>query len=1138
MKKQFLMILPIVILLLPSVISLCCIEDGKCHSVSSRAECGGEFFPHTDCYYVSDCRPGTCIVDGECLRNYPKIECKSIGGTWKSDVPSNIPECKKGCCRLANECFLATETKCNNLGGEYDGSITDTIECLKSCGDIIKGCCITSEGCKYTTFTECQDLGGNFNEDLCVNVPECGCVKNTTACDGNTLIWMDSCGNYAGVVEDCGENICAKDVFDDDNDGDTEEYICMEIKCRTFDNPIIDYDGDVKIGGESWCEPLQFVKSALRLPGTIYYVHRCTSEGEIAEACITTDNEICTPMTTNVGDREILYSRCVPIREWGSCYEQTTKEACEDKSQRDCVWIGGGGGKCEDKSEGELSEECKKELASKGFHFPCDHFTSQKECEEQCYCKWVVEEGEGVGCVPASPPRVNDPGVCNLAYYGLNAKGYMEDNAFPTYWELIKEPMFGERDWECETDEIYEDDDLQKGMNFICMAAGDCGASVNFVGKFSNAGYWKDCGAKPHCCDKESMDCEYTISYNFWERYFGNDPNWNVGISVDSVEDVIEKVEKVKSDFITQVVSTLITPEGALGTIFSLAGMGAMIGSAFGPLGSAIGAAIGAAVGTFAWLMTETFGGVVDAEVVYVEFKCKPWEPPDTRDCWRCNKPYSEGGILPDHNGKVIEGYTCTEYQCKALGKFCQLTTDGTCIYAEPGLIPLGIKVDVNGLSSQIKCCTSGSQERECQQKRCSVKDNGINVGYEIEDYVYEQEIVNLTFKTFNIDTGEDVYADCYYTETFSQNFDITNMDYLDSGVEHVIQVPVHYRQGNDNKMHYWVKCKPSIETQQGEAPPYPLAYKIEFEFHKGPDHTPPAIEGFIPDSGSFISADTKNVTVKLYISEIISYNSVLDSYGSCRWAKEDVPFEEMPKENEIRGSMCYTRGGAYQICKVTLPIDSEGENKFYFACNDTSGNIGETVEYTLIKTPPLNITEFYPSSTECYLQDGEINCYTYNITLRAVTQAGALNGQANCSYGKSETNIIDQFYQTGGTEHVQPELYFFAPGRYTYYAICQDIAGNKAVKSVTFNIRIDRNPPEVKEVKKEQGNLVLTISDEIPQSVKCEYAHKPFIAGNGTAMHSDMQGHFYAGYKENSIYYIKCYDKFGNAMKTLKVLT
>ena len=170
----------------------------------------------TSCDATSFCKLGTCVdgTEGTCLPNTPQSECQKSNGTWKSETPAQLPECKLGCCIIGSQAAFVSPSRCRalssqyNLNMTYDSSITNEVQCLATAGGSEKGACVYKKGiekdCSITTKKTCTK-GTFYSGDLCTDTSlNTICTKTTkTTCvpgkDG--VYFVDSCGNLANVYD-------------------------------------------------------------------------------------------------------------------------------------------------------------------------------------------------------------------------------------------------------------------------------------------------------------------------------------------------------------------------------------------------------------------------------------------------------------------------------------------------------------------------------------------------------------------------------------------------------------------------------------------------------------------------------------------------------------------------------------------------------------------------------------------------------------------------------------------------------------------------------------------------------------------------------------------------------------------------
>ena len=355
-------------------------------------------------------------------------------------------------------------------------------------------------------------------------------------------------------------------------------------------------------------------------------------------------------------------------------------------------------------------------------------------------------------------------------------------------------------------------------------------------------------------------------------------------------------------------------------------------------------------------------------------------------------------------------------------------------------------------------------------------------------------------------------------------------MDPLSDGkaaTSHNITIPAGYLASmGENQTRFYIRCEPANIEGCDSGQPSSVDYIIKFDIHTGPDTTAPILEYIEPQPAyAAYDKDTKDVT--LHVNEVLTWNTVLNRAGGCRWSDQNVEYDSMSTEN---ATLCDDPGvGDYsQECTTTLTGLTQGTNSIYFACCDPAGNNMTYDPYIVTKTTSLNITSFIPESNDCVFGNG-INCYTNNLSLKAETVGGAELGKASCSWSQTESGTQIPFFTTNSTTHEQPNLNFYTTGDYTYYATCTDIAENTATNSTTFTINVDTTAPVLTGVSHDLqfGKLKITVEDE--NSVTCQYSNTEFFLPNGKDM-SSIGNAFYADWGLG-LYYIRCEDKFGNEM-------
>ncbi len=691
---------------------------------SCDANCKSSCMPNSR-ENVPECDIGTCYnpVEGDCLTGSPKKACEDFGGQWHDDEMGNIPECQPGCCLTGEQASFITEQKCRRIQ-ETSGVLTEfrpEIGTEAGCWNLSRtkaeGACMLSNGmCRFVSQLKCTQLSGNFYEGFLCSHPdlESGCEKQkTTSCiaEKDEIYWIDSCGNRENIYEgsssnkkehswnngkillkkdsceltssnkdECGNcdlllgsTICGDKTSSEKLSDSEQEFVCKEASC-------IDSDGNSRDHGESWC----FYQGAVE---------------------------------PDEGDRNFLRSVSVPgsrhFRMWclgGEVYNVSCGE------RRDGI--------CEEtqveKTNGDMisTANCRTNLADLCIQYNADGEEGMESCNENpdCYVKRIDVKDAKFDfkvCVPKYPKGFSmenlpghGQGVCGLASVECTA---------------AKVKKVGKDKW---VNKGCLKEGFTQQMNDFCMSLGDCGASVNYIGEFSDSGY--------RIKRAPELSRGYISSIS---NYFQRDTSERIGI-VTMTEYLGSlgfkgdegRVEDGFPEDITQEkgFQTFIGVGGAAGGgaalfigvksvapyfgAFAAAILAAVIVGMFlskSGLGAGLppavvyalmgGAAVGAGLAVYAMLQTSaTFaaaGGIVGIVILVVvvitiiilkvagigkvkeykvKFTCLPWQPETGGD--NCGKCYDDG-------------VGCSKYACEALGTACEFINEGS-IFEECKSIP------------------------------------------------------------------------------------------------------------------------------------------------------------------------------------------------------------------------------------------------------------------------------------------------------------------------------------------------------------------------------------------------------------------------------------------------------------------
>jgi len=518
-------------------VSYCCERTNAgawCQDVSNPSDCNPSFRSvPTSCESTSYCKVGTCVntIEGVCMENSPQKVCEEpIGGTasglWFDSEVDGVPQCQLGCCLIGEQAAFTTQTRCKQLSSlysletNYRTDISTEAECIASAFPAVKGACVFEEDfqrtCKFATKRECQQMetqrqNVTFHEGFLCSAEElgtnCGPSTKTTILDGrDEVFFVDTCGNPAniydsdrqndrsywdetiGKAESCGfgnsnagNPSCGNcdylsgstgTLHDRLKDGTAPrfgDYICRDLNCRFEEDLNGDGDFDEDKGelgtfqhGESWCARSSGVSeiisengnisgipnsSAENVPGSRYYREVCYNGEVTIEPCADFRQEICIQSSIQTSSGEFRTAAC-RVNKWQDCIAQTNAKDCINTEKRDCLWTDGD---TNSKNGNILPSDgrCVPKY-SPGFNF------------------WEENTDADSLCIQASQ-------TCAVKIK-KNIKGVIEGK---TIEEMCKN---ADNSGDVEGCECLTDEWIQKANN-LCLAMGDCGASVNYINK-------------------------------------------------------------------------------------------------------------------------------------------------------------------------------------------------------------------------------------------------------------------------------------------------------------------------------------------------------------------------------------------------------------------------------------------------------------------------------------------------------------------------------------------------------------------------------------------------------------------------------------------------------------------------------
>jgi len=466
MKKIFLIFLGIFLVgtFISAEASYCCerLESGAWCQNAREDLCDDDYrIAPTSCEATSYCRTGTCIdsEEGTCMENTPQKVCEENEGVWYDNEADEVPQCELGCCLIGDQAAFVTKTSCKRLSALYGlqtnfrEDIKGEIQCIATATSDVKGACVFEEEyertCLMTSQKECSEMSGNktkfYSGKLCSDEglnTNCGPSKKTTCIEGKDEVYfVDTCGNVANVYD--SSKINNKEYWANLKDvSEACGYGSLNAGSATCGNC------DYYLG--STCKKYKRSDDGLSAPlygNNICRDLSCKYQGKKYEHGETwcADNKADKNLPGSRYFRLVCYNGevsvepcadfrqeiCIEddidgfstaacrVNQWQDCASQTTKKDCENSDRRDCIWT--------DKS-------CVPKFAP-GFNF----WKSDGDSEEIC-------SQASVECTVVYEKKLGGDKKCISGCECLSSG------------------------WEGQ-------------MNEMCVALGDCGSSVNYLGQ-------------------------------------------------------------------------------------------------------------------------------------------------------------------------------------------------------------------------------------------------------------------------------------------------------------------------------------------------------------------------------------------------------------------------------------------------------------------------------------------------------------------------------------------------------------------------------------------------------------------------------------------------------------------------------
>ncbi len=1135
---------------------------------------------------VPECELGTCYnpVEGDCLPNSPKKSCEDFGGEWNEDVVGNLPECELGCCLTGEQASFITEQGCRRIREttgiltQFKPEINDELSCWQEARAQKKGACILREGegvCRLLTQRRCSQLNGDFFEDFLCSHPdlETDCEKqiSTNCIEGeDEIYWIDSCGNRENIYEgssssqkdhswnegkillksdacfltdsnsdvcgNCnllgGSTICGDKTFSERLKDGEQDVVCKEASC-------IDEEGNIREHGESWC----FYQGAAN---------------------------------PDEGDRGYLRSVSTPgsknFKLW--CYEgEISNVSCGERRDKICEES-----QVEKADGGTISTAmCRSNLADQciGYNFEDD---GMELCNENpdCYAKKVdVSQSKFKFnfCVPKYPKGFNMESssqvaedTCGIASMTCN---------------VAKIKKVGKDKW---INKGCLREGFTKQMNDFCMSLGDCGASVNYIGEFSDSGYRIKKAPKlgnsyiqklktysiPNPLDfiKSASILSFVGSLGLGNK--GEIPSdWEDEGDITKEEGFESFLQgagfggmALKSlapstgafaPFVTAIagaaigaaiagyaiektgISAGISPALAYALIGTAAVGGAMVALApTGPVGWIIIAVVLIVIGVLKLV------GIGDVKIYKVTFTCKAWQPPTGgEDCSKC---------YDDDLG-------CSKYSCENLGAGCKFVNEGSifeeCKYvpsdASPPQINPNYEVLTEGFSYE-NISNKGFKVAAPTEGGCIPAFTPVTIGltlnepgrctFSVENVAFDEgEILGF------LDEGEynpedfglgDEFLGLIGEDDSLQDYDEDEDFQIDPGMDEF------YFGGNNLFLenHTHPIYLPSLGSLGvgGFSPDRRVDFELKIRCEDTDGNKNPV--DYVIKTCLMPEKDIFPPIVMTYdpLDNLTNHNSseqkisiYTNEPAECKWSSMDKDYNNMENYMECENEPEDVKPRGFE-CSTNLAVNSENIT-YYARCLDQpwlKGTENESERHAMEKShvislkrsEPLEIISLSPKDNEVLTFGTE----PASLKVEIKTSGGGYNGNAECSYLFEENWIT--LADTFDDEHEQI-FNQFSSGKKELNIKCEDIIGNVAYETSNFKIDIDNTAPEVVRAYYELNNLKIITNE--PAVCYYDYYGCNFDVDNASSMTFGLSTTHSTDWEVGKTYYIKCIDTWRN---------
>ncbi len=1058
-----------IIAIFPAVYAGCCLDSGKiCQD--NVANC--QNISLTSCDNLASCKLGCCYnqQEGLCSLNSPRSLCQNSNTSWQEKPNCDILDCRKGCCILGEKAEFATERRCSYLSAYYSlpynfKSGLNQESCVKM--SLVRGACLTSSGCKVLTEAECFRLTDNINNFY--NNSLCTNPSLNTNCQKTANKICIQGKDEAYFLDSCG-NIA--NIYDASkvNDANYWKFIYSKNQSCGKNSANIDSTscGNCDYGKGSRCS-LE--------TGTA----KCSSL-ECKNAPWVADNlgNILKTKTRENGESWCVYdgtvgngTDIVGSRHWRySCIDRKVMiEPCEDYRQEIC-------GKIVDNKTFETTQDSEEIRCEDNRWRKCLEVTSkiysQGSSDDIKKAKNLFAELEKSDARNKIRKECSEIGQCDYHEMILSKTPIVP-------MCLTKFP--GGLDFWSNNSKSKETCSIATNIPYIgtctkikkcgCVSGCDCGTEKWLEEANKICSSMGDCGAYVNIVEE--------VTYDGYKSWIGKEENSSKTKPGPKLVANYTLTLKEFARKITEENQVVFQKEYPIGNLSSFLGK---ISSGGGGGGGKWPGALDIIrqIMNF-YLNLFGFGQDCPTKKTYYHFTCLPWQAPaGGQDCEKCNQDLK----------------TCSEYRCKSLGQACELLNEGSsnqkCAWigkndsSKPKITPWQEIISASYIK---KTCSNSEGCYELKENSgCLQPYTNYAIGVKLDEFAQCKLSIQDNSSYENMPS------------LFDENF------YLK---EHFLNIsfpsPGHYYEALglriENNHAYYIRCQDKNGNKNQDA------LKIEFCIDSGEDKNVPRILETFPRNNAYVAYNLARIETLFMINEP----------SECKWSVNDSSYELMtnsfscdlmPDENEFS-----------YACNASLPLTSK---KFYVRCKDqpwlTSGNssrrnaMTSSYIYELKDSQELKILSLTPNNT---IISG---ISPLAVTLTARTSGGAEN-KPTCEW--KINNVQEEFLNTRASIHTQ--VLNLEEGNHGVQVNCYDVAGNVASKEVEFNIQVDRQSPKITRVYY-SGNLFITTNED----AECVYDNKNcnFVWENSSSMSGILREHE-AVWMENSVYYIKCSDIYGN---------